>query len=51
MGFESPSAQCMLRTDTWAQLKLHRYYRVLGHKSEGGTGDSQIKVIGPMIDA
>ena len=33
----------MLRTVTTAQHIDHRYYRVLGNKGEGGTGDTQIK--------
>ena len=31
----------MLRIDTGVQLTVHCYYRVLGYKSEGGTGDTQ----------
>jgi hypothetical protein len=32
----------MLRIDTAVQLTVHCYYHVLGYKSEGGTGDTQI---------
>lgn len=40
----------MLRTDKRTQITSDRYYRVLSRKSEGGTGDTQIELIGPMID-
>jgi hypothetical protein len=38
----------MLSIDTRAQLIDHDYYHVLGDKSEGGTGDTQIN--GPSVD-
>jgi len=42
IGVQPPNEQCMLRIDTAVQLTVHCYYRVLGYKSEGGTGDTQI---------
>ena len=44
-GVQPPNEQCMLRIDTAVQLTVHCYYRVLGYKSEGGTGDTQIKMM------
>jgi len=35
----------MLRTVTKARRIDHLYYRVLGNKGEGGTGDTQIKSV------
>ena len=43
-GAEHPAVQCMLCIYTGAQRTGHCYNLVLGNKSEGGTGDTQISI-------